>query len=205
VPGARSDFLARDAQRARAWPPAGVCLVGLVVTPARCSQADAARTALPPYAGAGRSTAHPGRYCWAGCSKIRSRPGTWTVMRDPEGNEFCVTSASAMTGWALTKQARVSVCSVSPPADGFTALGDSPTGLHECRRQAPFGRVFGRIMLKERRSLRGSQRPVLAIGGHWISSPRPSVFQVPACAWDPDFLLARAGDLAVHCGWCALR
>jgi hypothetical protein len=35
---------------ARAWPPAGVCLVGLVVTPARCSQADAARAALPPYA-----------------------------------------------------------------------------------------------------------------------------------------------------------
>jgi len=29
--------------------------------------------------------------------------------------------------------------------------------------------VFGMIMLKERRSLRGSQRPVLAIGGHWIS------------------------------------
>jgi predicted enzyme related to lactoylglutathione lyase len=26
-------------------------------------------------------------------------PGTWTVMRDPEGNEFCVTSTSAMTGW----------------------------------------------------------------------------------------------------------
>jgi len=25
-------------------------------------------------------------------------PGTWTVMRDPEGNEFCVTSTSAMTG-----------------------------------------------------------------------------------------------------------
>ncbi len=25
-------------------------------------------------------------------------PGTWTVMRDPEGNEFCVTSTSTMTG-----------------------------------------------------------------------------------------------------------
>jgi predicted enzyme related to lactoylglutathione lyase len=25
-------------------------------------------------------------------------PGTWTVMRDPEGNEFCVASASARTG-----------------------------------------------------------------------------------------------------------
>jgi predicted enzyme related to lactoylglutathione lyase len=24
-------------------------------------------------------------------------PGTWTVMRDPEGNEFCVTSTSTMT------------------------------------------------------------------------------------------------------------
>ena len=27
-------------------------------------------------------------------------PDTWTVMRDPEGNEFCVTSTSTMTGWA---------------------------------------------------------------------------------------------------------
>jgi hypothetical protein len=26
-------------------------------------------------------------------------PDTWTVMRDPEGNEFCVTSASTITGW----------------------------------------------------------------------------------------------------------
>jgi len=26
-------------------------------------------------------------------------PDTWTVMRDPEGNEFCVTSTSAMTRW----------------------------------------------------------------------------------------------------------
>lgn len=24
-------------------------------------------------------------------------PGMWTVMRDPEGNEFCVTSTSALT------------------------------------------------------------------------------------------------------------
>ena len=32
------------------------CLVGLFVSPARCSQAVAARAALPPYAGAGRST-----------------------------------------------------------------------------------------------------------------------------------------------------
>ncbi len=27
-------------------------------------------------------------------------PDTWTVMRDPEGNEFCITSTSTMTGWA---------------------------------------------------------------------------------------------------------
>jgi hypothetical protein len=27
-------------------------------------------------------------------------PDTWTVMRDPEGNEFCVTSTSTLTGWA---------------------------------------------------------------------------------------------------------
>src|SRR5581483_7904932 len=26
-------------------------------------------------------------------------PDTWTVMRDPEGNEFCVTSTATMTGW----------------------------------------------------------------------------------------------------------
>jgi len=30
--------------------PQGACLVGLVVTPARCSQAAAARAVLPPYA-----------------------------------------------------------------------------------------------------------------------------------------------------------
>jgi Glyoxalase-like domain len=27
-------------------------------------------------------------------------PDTWTVMRDPEGNEFCVTSTATVTGWA---------------------------------------------------------------------------------------------------------
>ena len=27
-------------------------------------------------------------------------PDTWTVMRDPEGNEFCVTSTASLTGWA---------------------------------------------------------------------------------------------------------
>jgi hypothetical protein len=37
-------------RRAHARPPAGVCLAGLVVSPARCSQADAARAASPPCA-----------------------------------------------------------------------------------------------------------------------------------------------------------
>jgi predicted enzyme related to lactoylglutathione lyase len=27
-------------------------------------------------------------------------PDTWTVMRDPEGNEFCVTSTATLSGWA---------------------------------------------------------------------------------------------------------
>ena len=27
-------------------------------------------------------------------------PDTWTVMRDPEGHEFCVSSTSTLTGWA---------------------------------------------------------------------------------------------------------
>jgi hypothetical protein len=26
-------------------------------------------------------------------------PDTWTVMTDPEGNEFCVTSSSTLSGW----------------------------------------------------------------------------------------------------------
>jgi predicted enzyme related to lactoylglutathione lyase len=26
-------------------------------------------------------------------------PDTWTVMKDPEGNEFCVTSTRTLTGW----------------------------------------------------------------------------------------------------------
>jgi predicted enzyme related to lactoylglutathione lyase len=26
-------------------------------------------------------------------------PDRWTVMRDPEGNEFCVTSTATLTGW----------------------------------------------------------------------------------------------------------
>jgi len=26
-------------------------------------------------------------------------PDTWTVLEDPEGNEFCVTSSSTLTGW----------------------------------------------------------------------------------------------------------
>jgi hypothetical protein len=29
-------------------------------------------------------------------------PDTWTVMLDPEGNEFRVTSTSTLTGWAGT-------------------------------------------------------------------------------------------------------
>ena len=49
MPGSRFDFLARP-QTGPTCLPAGVCLVSLVVTPARCSQADAARAALPPYA-----------------------------------------------------------------------------------------------------------------------------------------------------------
>jgi hypothetical protein len=27
-------------------------------------------------------------------------PDTWTVMQDPEGNEFCVTSWTTVTGWS---------------------------------------------------------------------------------------------------------
>jgi predicted enzyme related to lactoylglutathione lyase len=27
-------------------------------------------------------------------------PDRWTVLRDPEGNEFCVTSTATLTGWA---------------------------------------------------------------------------------------------------------
>ena len=26
-------------------------------------------------------------------------PDTWTVLRDPEGNEFCVTSTATLSGW----------------------------------------------------------------------------------------------------------
>jgi Glyoxalase-like domain len=28
-----------------------------------------------------------------------NNPDTWTVMTDPEGNEFCVTSSATLTGW----------------------------------------------------------------------------------------------------------
>ena len=31
---------------------------------------------------------------------LLDNPDTWMVMRDPEGNEFCVTSTYTMTGWA---------------------------------------------------------------------------------------------------------
>jgi Glyoxalase-like domain len=27
-------------------------------------------------------------------------PDTWTVLTDPEGNEFCVTSTATLSGWA---------------------------------------------------------------------------------------------------------
>ncbi|WP_113705193.1 VOC family protein [Nonomuraea lactucae] len=33
-------------------------------------------------------------------------PDTWTVMRDPEGNEFCVTGATTLTGWDRPTGAR---------------------------------------------------------------------------------------------------
>ena len=41
----------------------------------------------------------------AGVIEVRRDPDwmdhadTWTVMRDPEGNEFCVTSSRTLTGW----------------------------------------------------------------------------------------------------------
>jgi len=43
----------------------------------------------------------------AGATLVESRqdpasyanPDTWTVLRDPEGNEFCVTSTATLTGW----------------------------------------------------------------------------------------------------------
>jgi hypothetical protein len=44
------------AAQAGSQPAPSACLVGLFVSPARCSQAVAARAAAPPYAGAGRST-----------------------------------------------------------------------------------------------------------------------------------------------------
>ncbi len=27
-------------------------------------------------------------------------PDSWTVMQDPEGNEFCVTNSATLAGWA---------------------------------------------------------------------------------------------------------
>jgi predicted enzyme related to lactoylglutathione lyase len=47
------------------------------------------------------------RLLWAGAQLVEVRqdppslenPDTWTVMRDPEGNEFCVTSRETLTGW----------------------------------------------------------------------------------------------------------
>jgi hypothetical protein len=65
-------------RRARAWLPAGACLVGLIVTPARCSQAVAARAALPPYAA--RAAQPPTQ-----AAAARGRQGG----RDPERVMFC--------------------------------------------------------------------------------------------------------------------
>jgi hypothetical protein len=48
VPGSRSSP-GHEALGAH-LAPARICLVGLLVSPARCSQADAARAASPPYA-----------------------------------------------------------------------------------------------------------------------------------------------------------
>lgn len=57
---------------------------------------------------AGPMEAEVGRLAGAGAEVIEVRqdpalmdnPDTWTVMRDPEGNEFCVTSTATLTGWA---------------------------------------------------------------------------------------------------------
>ena len=59
VPGSRSDYPARDAQPGARRPPAGVCLVSLVVTPhdapgrrgPRCAAPGAARAGQPPIVG----------------------------------------------------------------------------------------------------------------------------------------------------------
>src|SRR6516225_2610420 len=48
VPGSRSS--PRHEALGANVAPAGICLVGLLVSPARCSQADAARAARPPHA-----------------------------------------------------------------------------------------------------------------------------------------------------------
>lgn len=31
-----------------------------------------------------------------------ANPDMWTVLQDPEGNEFCVTSSATLTGWATS-------------------------------------------------------------------------------------------------------
>jgi Glyoxalase-like domain len=57
---------------------------------------------------AGPMEAEVARLAGAGAEVIEVRqdpafmdnPDTWTVMRDPEGNEFCVTSTATLTGWA---------------------------------------------------------------------------------------------------------
>jgi predicted enzyme related to lactoylglutathione lyase len=57
---------------------------------------------------AGSMDAEVARLARAGAEVVEVRrdpdsmdnPDTWTVMRDPEGNEFCVTSTSTLTGWA---------------------------------------------------------------------------------------------------------
>ena len=47
---ARLAFVTRHEALSAHVAPAGTCLVGLFVSPARSFQADAARAALPPYA-----------------------------------------------------------------------------------------------------------------------------------------------------------
>ena len=56
----------------------------------------------------GRMAAEVARLAAAGAEVVEVRhdppsldnPDTWTVMQDPEGNEFCVTSTETLTGWA---------------------------------------------------------------------------------------------------------
>lgn len=64
---------------------------------------------------------------------------TWTVLADPDGNEFCV--LRAFTAQEREQLARESSQTLSTPLDSSPSTGAAVAGIGHCRRRCDLARI----------------------------------------------------------------